>query len=220
MPDREHWHLSEEAVYDFVDGALGPAAIAEAERHLRSCPACARLLRRAESLFARLETTDLPRLDRDLAPSVIARLHAARASSVGWRWVLAAEAAAAVVAFAALSARLERWAEALLVHPAFVAMRQDGVRLVAEASAWLAPFLDFIPSYPSRLASMRLAIPHLEGPVQGWVGLAAVALLLGLVGNALLLRSSERVVAQTGRSAKGRAARSGGLGGASRGGRK
>jgi hypothetical protein len=220
MPDREHWHLSEEAVYDFVDGALGPAAMAEAGRHLRSCPECARLLRRAESLFARLETADPPRLDRDLAPGVVASLHAARASNMRWRWVVAAEAVAAVVAFAALSFRLGPWVEALRVQPAFVAARQNGLRLTAEASAWMAPFLDFIPSYPSRLASMRIAIPHLEGPVQAWVGLAVAALLLGLVGNALLLRSSKRVVADAGWGAEGRPTHSGRVGAGSRGGRK
>jgi hypothetical protein len=220
MPDREYWHLSEEAVYDFVDGTLGPVAMTEAERHLRSCPECARLVRRAESLFARLETADPPRLDRDLAPGVVASLHAGRAGNMRWRSVLAAEAVAAAVAFAALGFRLERWVEALLVHPAFVAARQNGLRLVAEASAWVAPFLDFIPSYPSRLASMRIAIPHLEGPVQGWLGLAVAALLLGLVGNTLLLRSSKHVVAETGWGAEGRPPHSGRVGRAERGGRK
>jgi len=208
MPDRAQWHLSEEAVYDFVDGGLGPVARTEAERHLRSCPECARLLRRAELLFARLETAEPPRLDRDLAPGVVANLQAARTSSMRWRWALAAEAAAAVVAFAALSFRLHSWIDALLVHPGFLTLRDNGLRLVAEASAWLAPFVSFIPSYPSRLASMRIALPHLEGPVQWWGALAVTALLLGLVGNALLLRSSNGVIAEAGREVQGRSTRS------------
>ena len=212
MADRRQWHLSEEAVYDFVDHRLSPVATAEAERHMQSCPECARLLRRAKLLFARLEAAAPPRLDRDLAPGVVASLQAARASSLRWRWILAAEAVAASAAFAALSFHLERWVDALLSHPAYLALRQHGLRLVAELAAWLAPFLNFIPSYPSRLASIRITLPHLDGPVQGWVGLAVAALALGLVGNALLLRASNGVVGLGGVTT-GRTTRSGSRGG-------
>ena len=220
MADRERWHLSEEAVYEFLDGALSPVAMTEAERHLRSCPECARLQRRAELLFARLEAADPPRLDRDLAPGVVANLQSVRTSSVRLRWVLAAEAAAAAVAFAALSMRLERWLDALLVDPAYVTLREHGTRLVAEASAWLAPILTFIPTLPSRLAPIRVTIPHLEGPVQGWVGLAAAALALGLVGNAVLLRSANGIAEKATGERNAEAVHTGRIERGSRGGRR
>ena len=219
MADRELWHLSEEAVYDFVDRRLSPVARIEAERHLRSCPECTRLLRRAELLFSQMELVDPPQLDRDLAPGVVANLQAARTSSVRFRLVLAAQAVAATAAFAALSLRMESWFSALLTHPAYLALREHSLRLVAEATAWIAPFLNFIPSYPSRLASMRVTIPHLDGPVQGWVGLAAAALVLGLVGNALLLRSANGVIEKTVGGADVSTARPGRIGRRSQGGR-
>lgn len=219
MADREQWHLSEEAVYDFVDRRLSPAARIEAERHLRACPDCTRLLWRAELLLTRLELIDPPQLDRDLAPGVVANLQTARTSSVRFRLVLAAQAVAATMAFAALSLRVESWFDALLTHPAYVALRQHGLQLVAEATGWITPFLNFIPSYPSRLASMRVTLPHLDGPVQGWVGLAAAALALGLVGNALLLRAANGLVEKTVGGADVSAARPGRIGRRSQGGR-
>ena len=194
MAKRAPRHLSEGAVYDFVDRSLSPEAMIEAERHLRSCPECARQVRRAELLFARLEKAESPRLVRDLAPGVVAGLHAARKSRARLRWVLAAEAVAAIVVLAALSLQLQHWIEVLRMDPGYVALRQHGLQFVAEASSWLAPFLDFVPSFPARLAPIRIAVPHLGGPMAGWVGLALAALALGLVGNALLLRSGNGVI--------------------------
>ena len=194
MARRAQRHLSEETVYDFVDRTLSPEAIIEAKRHLRACPECARQLQRAELLFSRLEKAESPRLDRDLAPGVLAGLHAAHKSRARLRWVLAAEGVTAIVVLAALSLHLQQWIEALRVDPGYVALRQHGLQFVAEASSWLAPFLDFVPSFPARLAPIRIAVPHLGGPMEGWVGLAVAALALGLVGNALLLRSGNGVV--------------------------
>lgn len=196
MSDRNPWHLSEEAIYDLVDRRLSPEARAEAERHLRSCPECARQVRRAGLLFARLEKAEPPRLERDLAPDVVTNLQEARKSRGHLRWVLAAQAIAAAVVLALLGLRLEHWVDALRVDPAYLTLREHGMRLVAEAFAWLAPFLAFTPTLPNRLASVRITIPHLEGPVQGWVGLAAAALALGLAGNAVLLRSADGVTAK------------------------
>jgi anti-sigma factor RsiW len=220
MADREQWHLSEEAVYDFVDRRLSPVARIEAERHLRSCPECARQLRCAELLFVRLETADRPRLDRDLAPGVVANLQAARTSSRRLRWVLAAQAIGAAVTLVALGVSLERWVNALLIDPAYVTLRQYGLRLFAEASAWLAPFLEFIPSFPARLAPMRVALPHLDGSVQAWMGLAVAALALGLLGNALLLRSSNGPVEKAAGGANDKVAHAGRISHGSRGGRR
>jgi anti-sigma factor RsiW len=213
------WHLGDEAVYDYVDRALSSAAMTEAERHVLTCPECARRVRQVELLFARLETLDSPRLDRDLAPGVVVGLQAARKRSVRWHWVLAAQASTAIVALAALGFNLDRWVNALLNDPAYLALRQSGLRLVAEASAWLTPFLAIIPSLPTRLAAIRISLPHLEGPVQGWAGLAVVALLLGLVGNAVLLRLADGVVSHAEEGGNGRLKRLGPMGNVSRGGR-
>jgi hypothetical protein len=216
MADRGLWHPSEEAIYDLADHALSPEAMIEAQEHVRACPECTRSLRRAEALYARLEQAGAPRLDRDLAPLVVANLQSARTNRARWGWVLAAEAVAATVALAAFGIRLEHWIHALPIDPGHLALRPQGLRLLAEVSSWLAPLLDLIPSFPARLAPVRVALPNLEGPPEGWAGLAAAAMLLGLVGNALLLRTSNGITSQARGAAGGRPSR---IGRGSRGGR-
>ena len=188
------WHLGDEAIYDYLDRSLGGQARIEAERHVQSCPECALRLREAQALFAQIASMPAPRLATDLAPGVVASLQAARKASVRWRWVLAGQAAAAIAALAALGVYLQRWVEQVLHDPAFVAVRQAGALLLADVSGWLAPFLDLVPSSPMRMAPLRLSLPHLQGPVSGWAALAGTALLLGVLGNALLLRSPGGVV--------------------------
>ncbi len=194
LDHRSTWHLGDEAIYDYLDRSLGGQARIEAERHVQSCPECALRLREAQALFAQIASMTAPRLATDLAPGVVASLQAARKASVRWRWVLAGQAAAAIAALAALGAYLQRWVDPVLHDPAFVAVRQAGALLLADVSGWLAPFLDLVPSSPMRMAPLRLSLPHLQGPVSGWAALAGTALLLGLLGNALLLRSPRGVV--------------------------
>jgi len=188
------WHLGDEAIYDYLDRSLGGQARIEVERHVQSCPECALRLREAQALFAQIASVAAPRLVTDLAPGVVASLQAARKASVRWRWVLAGQVAAATAALAALGVHLQRWVEQVLHDPAFAAVRQAGALLLADVSGWLAPFLDLVPSSPMRIAPLRLSLPHLQGPVSGWAALAGTALLLGVLGNALLLRSPGGVV--------------------------
>jgi hypothetical protein len=190
MRDREPWHLSDEAVYDYLDRILSPSAMADAARHLRSCPECAGRLRRATLLFSRIESAEVPGPARDFSAGVVASLQAARMSRRRWSWILLAEASAAAAALMALSLRLEGWFDALLHHSAYQSLREHGLRLMAEGRAWLAPFFGLVPASASRLASVRIVVPHLEGPVLGWAGLAVAALTLGLVGNMLLLHAA------------------------------
>lgn len=191
---RSTWHLGQEAIYDYLDRSLDAQAMAEAQRHVQGCPECAARMREARVLFGRLLDLETPSLQVDLAPKVIASLVAARRSAVRWRWVLAGQAIAAIVALAALGPHLEDWIGRALHDPTFLAARQAGSHLLADFSVWLAPFLDLIPSLPTRLAPMRLPLPHLEGPAVGWGMLAGSAVLLGLLGNALLLRAPRGAV--------------------------
>jgi hypothetical protein len=185
---RSTWHIGHQAIYEFLDRSLGAQAMGEVERHVQGCPECALRLREARALFGRLADPEMPSLKADLAPRVISSLLAARRSALRWRWVLAGQAIAAVIALGALGVRLEGWILRALHDPALLAVQRAGSQVLAEFSTWLAPFLDLIPSLPVRLAPMRLSLPHLEGPAAGWGVLAGSALLLGLLGNALLLR--------------------------------
>jgi len=187
--DRSTWHLGYEAIYDYLERSLGGQARLEAERHIQNCAECAHRLRETQVLFAQIAKVAVPPLHTDLAPRVVASLRAARKSAGRWRWVLAGQAAAATAALAALGVYLQRWIEQALVDPSFLAVRHAGAQLLADVSGWLVPFLDFVPSFPTRLAPLRLPMPHFRAPVSGWAALAGTALLLGLVGNALLLRA-------------------------------
>jgi hypothetical protein len=55
--------------------------------------------------------------------------------------------------------------------------------------------------------------------VQGWLGMAVAALVLGLVGNAVLLRPADGVVPHADEGASGSLKRPGPMGGGPRGGR-
>ena len=183
------WHIGHGAIYEYLDRTLGAQAMAEIDRHVQRCAQCARAMREARALFEGLPTLDTPPLQTDLSPRVMSSLLAARKSAVRWRWVLAGQAAAAVVGLAALGVHLEGWLTQALGDPALGAVRQMGTRFLAELATWLAPFLDLIPSLPTRLGPIRLPLPHLDGPAAVWGVLAGSALLLGVLGNALLLRS-------------------------------
>jgi transposase len=190
MTDLERWHLSQEAVYELLDGTLGPEARSEAELHLRTCPECTHHLRRAQRLFGQLKQAPQPRMARDLSPNVVAAIQARHAARASLRWTLATEAVAAIIALAFLGPRLGHWLEVLRAGSGYVQMRQHGLELVGQVASWFSPFLDLGPSFPARLDLIRIPIPDLGGPMEGWVGLAIAAIALGLVGNALLLRSA------------------------------
>ncbi len=192
---RSTWHIGHEALYDYLDRSLNAQAMAEVERHVQSCTDCARRLAEARALFGRLADFETPSLQADLAPQVISSLMAARRGAVRWRWVLAGQAIAAAVALATLGDHLESWILRALRDPALQVVRQTGSELLAELSVWLAPFVDLIPSLPTRLSPIRLSLPHLDGPAFGWGVLAGSALLLGVLGNAFLLRIPSDAVA-------------------------
>lgn len=203
MADRPERHLSEDAIFDLLDGALPPEARRDAERHLRGCPDCAKSARRARSLFARLEKAAAPHLDRDLAPEILARLRAKHAGSGALNRILAAEAALGIAALAALGLQIGRWIEVLQTSPAYVGLREHALQLAAELVSWLAPFLQLVPTFPARFTPIRIEVPHLGGPLLGWAGLAAAALALGVVGNALLLRSPDGAAPNPGGTRRG-----------------
>jgi hypothetical protein len=192
--DRSSWHLGDEAIYDYLERSLSDQAMVEAHRHQEACLECARRLRDARLLFDQIADLAAPPLDTDLAPKVVASLKAARSSAVRWRWVLAGQAATATIALAALGIHLERWIGQATRDPAFRAIRQAGAQLLVDVSGWLAPFLDFVPSSALRLAPLRLSLPHLQAPPSAWAALVGTALLLGVLGNTLLLRSPRGAV--------------------------
>jgi hypothetical protein len=96
----------DERLDDWVDGELGPAAAAEIESHLASCPLCQERERRLRQVLA--HAASLPRSvapPRDLWPAIARRVERERSwawASGSWSpWALAA-AATVVVGLAAV----------------------------------------------------------------------------------------------------------------------
>lgn len=214
MTEREWRHPSEDALYEYLDGALAPEERDELERHLGVCEPCTRQLARARRLFARLAQAEVPPLPRDLAADVVAGIRSARVVRAGVGILLSAEAALALVVLVALHRRISPWLDRVGADPLFVAGRQFALELGSQIGSWLAPFLAVLHPDPSRLGSIRLVVPGLRGPMEGWVALVAAAVALGLIGNGLLLRGSPPLAPSPGGKRGDRA------GSASRGGRQ
>ena len=63
-------HLSDDALNEYLDHALAPAALAQAGAHLAACSACSARLGSLRALFASLKSLPDAALSRDLAPAV------------------------------------------------------------------------------------------------------------------------------------------------------
>ena len=70
MTDRPPAHLADDALNEYLDEALSPAARVQAQAHLAACEACAARLEALRALFAGLEALPDLALTRDLAPAV------------------------------------------------------------------------------------------------------------------------------------------------------
>lgn len=72
--DSHATHPAEAGLHAFLDGELGPDELRLLERHLASCPACARRLARAQDLFARIEALPDQAVAHDLSRPVVRSL--------------------------------------------------------------------------------------------------------------------------------------------------
>jgi anti-sigma factor RsiW len=182
-------HLDEETLHGYLDHRLNPDGLRRVRRHLRVCPICRSRMAGLQDLAARLAmVTDVP-LSRDLVPSVLARLPRRRSAPL-LGWMTLAEAAAGVALASSLGPRfvellvawmtpLESWAltswaismQAWLTA-GWASLATDVRSLIYAAEVWIRP----APAGPQWMVAL----------------VGGVALLLGLVGNGVLLGPAAR----------------------------
>lgn len=185
-------HLSEDQLYAYIDRELAESSRRRVEAHLEACPACQERVSELTSLFADIESVPDEPLGRDLAPYVVAGVRARQRESALLTRVAGAEAlvAAAITAavlllrdgipvpgtlFGGLSeAAVELQIAFELVAAEFYAAAVDlssvWTELVAAASQGSSGALPSAPAWFS------------------WGPVLAVALVLWLLGNGVLLR--------------------------------
>lgn len=170
-------HLDELTLYEYLDGELDAAANQSISAHLTTCPACQAQLTRLQQLFTTLDSLPEAPLTVDLTPRIMAAVRPAvkPALPTWWRWVVVAEGVAAAVLALFLWPFI-----ASLWEPMSVAFSLS--ELTAPLLAWWAEWQpSFILEWPT-LPPLALALPIII-----WLGVLGV--LVGVLGNGLLLRS-------------------------------
>ena len=195
MTDRLSPHLSDEALNEYLDEALAPAAQRAAAAHLAACAACSAHLSSLSVVFSELAQLPPAPLRRDLRARVMAAVHAQRPTAlrpladpkrrpVQLVFGLQLLAAFALLAFAwpflAPLAGLER-----IFTPGLLGSLAAGFSgfTPSAGNVWLA-IQSWLAGLGAQLPQLFAAIPS---PLA--VGLMLLATgLLWLLGNAFLLR--------------------------------
>jgi len=197
------WHLADDALQALLDHALDPTSTAEAQAHLAACADCRHRRERWARLFAEMERARLDPVAPDLAGAVLMQIRARQSSTRAVRGLLFGELALALAAVAAVG--LGGWSA--LGPLALLPRLPDVGPLVAQWIAGLAALARPILAWPQPLAlrssMLEIRLPSLELPLAGWAALLGGALIVGLIGNSLLLRTEPRAEAAGG-TANGR----------------
>jgi len=180
-------HLDELTIYEYLDGELDAAASQSASSHLATCPICQTQLARLQGLFTTLDSLPELPLTIDLAPRVMAALRPqAKPFLPGWwRWLLIGEGVAAAVL-------------ALLLWPNLMNLLGDWsftlptVEITNQLlSLWVELQQNLTFTWPTA-TPLIIAVPFIV-----WVGILGLGVLVGLVGNSLLLRPLMRALSPT-----------------------
>jgi hypothetical protein len=167
-------HLTEAQLNEYLDGELGTRAQQAAEAHLAGCTACRKALADLATVATALACLPEEALERDLAAPVLDRLPRPR-PGIGWKLLLSAQAGFALGLVLLVGANLRSLLEIPFLG-AFLTLSLP----VIELPAFQVPTLAF-PAFETQPSTAQLAF------------LAAAALLLWGVGNAILLKNGNRV---------------------------
>ena len=178
---------NDERLQAYLDGELEPQAKVALEADLARDPGLAAQLDQLRALYARLDSLEDEPLTRDLRPGVLAALAKSTNERAWPAWLLPAEGALAL-ALLALAARSLRSLPLIgLDVGSSLSSRYTNLLFVIQL------FLDDSTRALSGLGppdfSGLLPGPVLDLPAASLLGLAAGLILLGLLGNRLLLRT-------------------------------
>jgi anti-sigma factor RsiW len=180
-------HLDESLLHGYLDGELEDPARAGVEAHLAVCAACASDLERLRRVFAAIVGAPEVQLGRDLAPAVLRALPSVP------RWVPSLAIGQLVGALGIGVAMLLGLGTGRILSGLDTAVG----RLVGQLEA-AADRLDQSWQLVLQLSSALAAGPDVtlaDLATSGvWVGIAAAAILLGFIGNGLMLGGVRRRV--------------------------
>ncbi|HSB91290.1 MAG TPA: hypothetical protein VLD63_14845 [Anaerolineales bacterium] len=185
-------HLDDATLNEFLDRRLTRGSDRQARDHLKSCAACRTRLAALEDLTASLQALPEVRLTRDLVHPVLARVRRRSAPRL-LTWMTALEALAGASLIATIWPRLEAdlaTVAALLVPPTLVPWAETLV------GSWDS-------NWPQWLADIRVLQSAADmwlrsltaGSAMSWpfvLTVGAAALVLGALGNGVLLRFPAR----------------------------
>ncbi len=204
-------HLTDSELNEYLDHVLGPSERQALERHLTRCDECRARLSELQHLFTSLEDLPETKLQGDLSAAVLKRLFpnaaSPRPSHRLWTPVFAAQLGLVLGAWIWLCMQAAKWALPLFTASRFPQIAIPPFRLpgLDLSSIFTVPYSLFtalhFPSFilappaftPPAFNYPSFTLPALPFPTAGLAGIAIGALVLGLLGNVLLLRRSPEV---------------------------
>lgn len=182
------FHLDEDTIFLYLDGELGSAETEQIDTHLTDCSECAAQVEAMQSLFATIEAVNVPQLEIDVAPAVVAALTPAPPRSL--RWMVFVQIIVAGIALALV------WPTVLgqLVLPQFDLLTQTLVSEWSNQTATIAAQLDTLQANWMRLLNAQQQFSsQIDWNYSNTLLLtiALSGLFVGILGNTFLLRSNQ-----------------------------
>jgi anti-sigma factor RsiW len=180
-------HVAEHELQAYLDRELGMERQHEIEGHLRVCGSCRETLVGWESLFDQLESIRDVEMSRSVAPQVVAQVRAQITQQRRLRWLVGAEIVAVGALALALESRglvsgglvrLSRTSQAIepVLSILYASFRLEAAGQWAQVTGTLEPLRSALMNW------QPVSLP--EAP---WMIIMLAAIMLGLIGNGLLL---------------------------------
>jgi len=185
-------HLDDSTLNEFLDRRLTRASDRQAREHLKACAACRTRLAALEELTVSLQALPDVRLPHDLVHPVLARVRP-RSTSKWLTWLTALEALGGAALIATIWPRLEA---ALATYAAQLVPPTLAPWAATLVGSWDSNWAQWLADICVLQASADLWLRSLTaGSVMTWplvLTVGAAALVLGALGNGVLLRFPAR----------------------------
>jgi anti-sigma factor RsiW len=183
-------HFDEITFHEYLDGELVGASKAIFEGHLKDCGQCRNELAALEALFAKIARAPEQAMQTDIAAPVIAALRRPAQPQLRFGWLVAVEAALAVLSSILGWPFLQREIGALdisqILGAAQLNLEVPGAGAIA--ASWTG-LLELLEDFAVEISTYSVPIPIEGYPTLLVAALFGSAALLWLVGNRALLRS-------------------------------
>lgn len=186
-------HLTDDLLNEYLDAALAAEERARAEQHLALCPECAARLDAMRTLFSTLEALPAIPLTRDVVGEVLARLAPpAPILRPAFNWVFALQGLVALVLLALAAPFVVGNLAPAELTALSLPVTQFTMDLLAGLQAqWQSLISTFtLVGAQSLVGARALTAPLTEAPIMLLGAVAAGLVLLWLLGNGVLLRST------------------------------